>query len=211
MVRAEKITCRAIAVTAGLAAEAVRSHPLLDTDVTESATWNSANTTIATVTRGQVEGVALGGTTIEAVFRGTTGRANIEVRKNEADLIDGASGRYLVNGRLESNTCANTNPLTSYSGDMVIEKIGVRTANLQLSYEGRVQRVFPVDFLTDTATGQVRFNGELLMPFGSSSAVQSTRISAVSNSAGQITSVREEMSCGGGSGLVFRIDSSKFF
>lgn len=209
--RTETTTCRAVAVTPTLLAERDRHHRMLDTDVTGLATWSSSNQSVATVSRGQVEGVTVGSASIEAIFQGTPGRAIVEVKKNEIDLIDGVAGRYSAAGSLQSNTCAGTSPLTAFAGEIVIDQLGVRTRNLQLSYEGRVQRVFRTNFVASSATGELRFESDpLLTPFGAASSIRSTKVTATANSSGQITTVREEMSCGTGA-IVFNIDTLKLF
>jgi hypothetical protein len=209
--RTEKVTCRAIAVTPSLQAAGGRIGPLLDSDVSDRATWSSSNPSVATVTRGEVEGLATGSASIEAAFQGVTGRTNVEVKKNEMDLIGAVAGRYRANGTLINNTCSGTNPLMTYTGEIDIASIGVRTRDVQLSYDGRVQRTFRTNFTASAATGELRFESEpLAAPFGSGSPVQSTKLTATANASGQITSVQEQMSCGSG-GIVFRIDVSKFF
>ena len=216
VVRGEKVTCKATAVTPSLTASGDRFLPLLNTDVTKSATWTSANPAIATVNNGDIEGIGVGSTTISATYLGVTGKQDVEVKRNQSDITSAAAGRYITNGHLESSTCPNVNALQSYVGAIDIEKTDLPTRNATVAEQNGSPRVFRGTFTGNTTTGEALFNSELLaFPFGSSNPVTSSKLTGTFNPNGGTTTVREEWTCNTGSGatgtIIFRIDSVKFF
>lgn len=214
IVNGRKITCQATAeVSAGSSAAGVgASRPLATVNVTANATWNSSNPAVARVTNGEIEALSVGVSTISAAYQGVTGRADVEVKPNEAQITDAAYAKYTVNGRLESNTCAGTDPLREYVGEIEVQRAGESAKPVQLTYGGRVQRLFRSPLTPNVVNGDVQLTSEILMqPFGASSPVTSSRIYGTLSTTGSMTTMTEEMTCMGGGLILFRIDSRKFF
>jgi hypothetical protein len=216
LLRLEKVTCKATAVTPSLTSSGDRIRPLVNTDVTRSATWSSSNPAVATVNNGDIEGLGIGKTDITATFQGVSGKANVEVKRNQADIESAAAGQYTINGRLESNSCPGVSPLPTYVGKVDIEKVNSPSRNATLTEQGGAQRMFHGAFSGNTATGEALFKSELLpFPFGSGNPVTSSQLTGTFNPDGGTTTVREEMTCNAGGGatgsIVYRIESIKFF
>ena len=216
VIHGEKVTCTATATTPSLTASGQRSLPLGTINVTNQAEWQSANPAVATVTNGQIEGIGVGSTTISATYLGVTGRQNVEVKRNQADITSAAAGRYVTNGHLESSTCPNVNALPSYVGAIDIENTNLPMRNATVAEQNGSPRVFRGTFTGNTATGEALFTSDpLAFPFGSSNPVTSSKLTGTFNPNGGTTTVREEWTCNAGGNttgtIIFRIDTTKFF
>lgn len=195
---------------------------------TSTATqWSTSTPTILAV-RGRalpddiadVEGLAPGTGIVQVSVAGLTATAFTTVlaavpptvTPPPTSLIDLAIGTYSVTGRLESNTCAGTNPLTSYTGQIVIGSAAGSKKPVTLSYLDE-RREFQAQIEAAFGNqGEFQITSDVLpFPFGSSSLVTSTRLTGRITPASRTPSaLREEMTCGTGS-IAFRIDTLKMF
>jgi hypothetical protein len=73
------MTLSRISQTAQLSASAVLSNNTQPQDVTGTATWQSSNTAVATVSGGLVTAIAAGTVTIAATYQGNTATQNVSV------------------------------------------------------------------------------------------------------------------------------------
>ena len=185
-------------------------------NVTTQAQWQSSNPAVATVTNGQIEGIGVGSASISATYLGVTGKQDVEVKRNQADITAAAAGRYVTNGHLESSTCSNVNALQSYVGAIDIEKTDLPTRNATVAEQNGSPRVFHGTFTGNTATGEAIFKSDpLAFPFGSGNPVTSSTLTGTFNPNGGTTTAREEWTCTNANGatgtIIFRIDTTKFF
>jgi len=167
-----------------------------------------------------VEGRAPGTGIVQVSIAGLTGTAFTTVLAVAPPTVtppptspgDLATGTYSVTGRLESNTCAGTSPLTFYTGRIVIGSAAGAKKPVTLSYLDE-RREFQAQIEAAFGNqGEVQITSDVLpFPFGSTSPISGTRLTGrVNPTSATPTALREEMTCGTGS-IVFRIDTLRMF
>lgn len=94
-----------VRTTSRLTATATKSDGTTE-DVTSTATWQSSNTAVATVSNsGQVTAVSPGSSTISAAFEGRTGQLNLEVRAvDDVQRVTVRLTTLVINGTCDENS-----------------------------------------------------------------------------------------------------------